>query len=213
MLINDGYNQTCVMGGEEFVFRPLPLSCRRELAIAMKPLSRDGRNRMMLRTINERLVGGFEFDGQGWPESQLAKLWATVIGVDNDDLSDEINLRSGVRLLMLWPSLAQMDCLKCRQHWYYFENGELKLATRDGKPQTRPAETLPCEVSSCPVGHYSKQRRLSEKNLQAFRHYHECRATGSFPDDPIVRRNARVIQWAMQRAVEDRRGRLQCSKT
>lgn len=45
----------------------------------------------------------------------------------------------------------------------------------------------------CPKGTPENQKGLSDQNLQALRHYQECKAVGSFPDDPIVRRNARII--------------------
>lgn len=37
----------------------------------------------------------------------------------------------------------------------------------------------------------------SERSLLTYQHYLECRAVGHFPDDPIVRRNARIIRQAM----------------
>lgn len=37
-------------------------------------------------------------------------------------------------------------------------------------------------------------RLLSEQNWQAYTHYLECRAVGEFPNDPIVRRHARLIR-------------------
>lgn len=39
---------------------------------------------------------------------------------------------------------------------------------------------------------------LTDRNWEAYSHYLECKAVGSFPDDPIVRRNAAII-----RSVED----------
>lgn len=52
-----------------------------------------------------------------------------------------------------------------------------------------------------------KTRRFAsewtDQNRQAYKHYLECRAVGLFPDDPIVRRNARII-----RAIEDEYQRL-----
>ena len=39
---------------------------------------------------------------------------------------------------------------------------------------------------------------MSPWNELAYTHYLECKAVGSFPDDPIVRRNASLI-----RSVED----------
>lgn len=51
--------------------------------------------------------------------------------------------------------------------------------------------------SLCPNGTPEKPKRLSAKNRRAFEHFKECRAVG-FTDqekaDPIVRRNARIIQ-------------------
>jgi hypothetical protein len=34
---------------------------------------------------------------------------------------------------------------------------------------------------------------LNEINLRAFEHYQECKSTGHFPDDPIVKQNAAII--------------------
>ena len=53
----------------------------------------------------------------------------------------------------------------------------------------------PCTTSQkCPKGHIDKQRTLSERNELALQHYHECAATGNFPDDDIVRRRAGLLR-------------------
>jgi len=52
----------------------------------------------------------------------------------------------------------------------------------------------PCRLSGCPKGTPENSIELSQKNLQAWHHYQECRAVGNFPDDPIVRRNAALIK-------------------
>lgn len=67
-----------------------------------------------------------------------------------------------------------------------------------GLPVLRVGPT-PCqECPKIPVGAPQKTREhaieLSDKNYQAWQHYLECRAVGKFPDDPIVRRNARVLR-------------------
>ena len=41
--------------------------------------------------------------------------------------------------------------------------------------------------------------------MQAYIHYLECKAVGNFPDDPIVRRNARLIQQVVDHANEQKR--------
>ena len=64
-----------------------------------------------------------------------------------------------------------------------------------------PGHPLPC--GTCPKsgpqdGRPHPEKELSWRNQRCFLHYLECKATGSFPDDPIVRRNAGLI-----RSVED----------
>jgi hypothetical protein len=52
---------------------------------------------------------------------------------------------------------------------------------------------------------------LSRRNAQAYWHYLECKATGRFPDDPIVRRNAaliRLVEEEVERERGDPRGLL-----
>jgi len=58
-------------------------------------------------------------------------------------------------------------------------------------PDTRP----PCRIAGlgCPKGTPEDQKGLSAMNHAAWRHDRECRATGQFPNDPIVRRNAALI--------------------
>jgi hypothetical protein len=48
----------------------------------------------------------------------------------------------------------------------------------------------------CPKGTPEEPLSLSWKNQQAVWHYQKCKATGSFPDDEIVRTNAAIIHQA-----------------
>lgn len=48
--------------------------------------------------------------------------------------------------------------------------------------------------SRCPKGTAERQRSLSPENWQCYEHYLECKAVSSFPDDPVVRRNAVEIR-------------------
>jgi len=59
-----------------------------------------------------------------------------------------------------------------------------------------PGAVAPCRIAGvgCAKGTPEKQRGLNPANLAAYRHYRECRATGRFPDDAIVRRNAAIIR-------------------
>lgn len=85
------------------------------------------------------------------------------------------------------------DCVK----WLYDYHGN--VCTRAGKPSPRPAGTpTPChKCPKIPAGEppiRANAVELSERNFAAYVHYLECRAVGQFPDDPIVRRNARILR-------------------
>jgi hypothetical protein len=72
---------------------------------------------------------------------------------------------------------------------------------RSGRLVVRPQGTHPpCRIAGvgCPRGTPESPLELSTANQVAWRHDRECRATGQFPDDPLVRRNAAII-----REVED----------
>lgn len=122
---------------------------------------------------------------------------------------------NGRALQLSHPGIAALSCDDC----------ERKLYTPEGKPvirygihQDRPKGVLtPCV--SCPkfdrdtpVGlrnpTLGRQQELTERNRQAIRHYEECRAVGSFPDDDLVRRHAVIL-----RACEDMEARARQRET
>jgi hypothetical protein len=66
-----------------------------------------------------------------------------------------------------------------------------------GRLVTRPPGTQPpCRIPGvgCPKGTPENPRGLNVANEAAWRFDRECRATGLFPDDPLVRRNAAIIR-------------------
>ena len=73
-----------------------------------------------------------------------------------------------------------------------------------GLPLVRPpGQKTPCH--DCPkVPDYAPEKSSayaiepSEKSHRAYQHYLECAAVGQFPDDPLVRRNARIIRQVEQ---------------
>lgn len=88
------------------------------------------------------------------------------------------------------------SCRDCAQ-WSYRDDGTIDQ--RGGKPQPRPPRTpLPCfKCPKIPAGEEpcrDNAVELTERNLQAYLHHMECRAVGEFPNDPIVRRNARILR-------------------
>jgi len=77
---------------------------------------------------------------------------------------------------------------------------------RSGRLVARPQGAFPpCRIAGvgCPKGTPENPLALSAANLAAWRHYRECRATGRFPDDPLVRRNAAII-CEVEEAIERR---------
>ena len=95
------------------------------------------------------------------------------------------------------PEVAGRDCEQCQK--YIFETtGKQRVNRETGQPVRRPAgQALPCRTpTGCPKGTPEEQRDLSPKNTQAYYHYLECKATGTFPDDGLVRYNAGLIHMA-----------------
>lgn len=81
--------------------------------------------------------------------------------------------------------------------------GELHL-DKSGNPIPRPKGSRPpCELvkdtpldvrrRACAKVSPESDIALNSRNLEAFQHYRECKATGHFPNDPIVRENAAII--------------------
>ena len=54
----------------------------------------------------------------------------------------------------------------------------------------------PCRYPAlgCLKGTPEESNALNERNAAAYIHWQTCKATNRFPDDPIVARNARLIQ-------------------
>jgi len=102
---------------------------------------------------------------------------------------------SGVQLYHLHPEVAHRDCGDCQRWQYNHETGELELWR--GQPIERCGPP-PCRLGAgqCAKGTPEDSKALTSQNLQAYQHYMECKATFSFPDDPIVRRNAGIIKMA-----------------
>ncbi len=65
-----------------------------------------------------------------------------------------------------------------------------------GNAVQRPPGALPnCQNGKgCPKGTPEEPVSLHPRNQQAYVHYRQCRATGEFPDDPIVKEHARLIR-------------------
>jgi hypothetical protein len=108
-----------------------------------------------------------------------------------------------VLLLRLHPEVAYRSCDDCRVH-EYDDSGKQKTlieVTPDGEievPKKRPpGAKLPCETNAgCPKGHWLEPKGFTPASRLAYEFFCECRATGDFPRDPIVRKLAAAIDNA-----------------
>lgn len=88
-------------------------------------------------------------------------------------------------------------CADCQKWVYDLKTG--RRTERGGVPVERPANVgPPCRVCpKVPEGMPpvpASAVELTDANLMALAHYRECRATGRWPDDERVRRNAALIR-------------------
>lgn len=106
----------------------------------------------------------------------------------------------GVKLYYQDPAFFSLSCDICEQ--FMHTNGVLTL--RAGEPVARPKGVVtPCW--KCPKIPRTAPRKtrefaeeISDKNYQAFKFHLRCKAVGHFPDDPIVARNAEVIESVIE---------------
>lgn len=104
-------------------------------------------------------------------------------------------------LILFHPELAYRDCQHCLKYLYEEETGKLREFGGEPVERIKPA---PCRTGDCPKGTPENPKTLSDKNLQAYQHWKECKAVGQFPDDAIVRKNASMIQELVDQAKEHR---------
>lgn len=121
---------------------------------------------------------------------------------------------SGVALELYHPRIAARDCGHCQKFHYDEETGE---PVRDERATGALGEggmwyrrsPAPCRLErGCPKGTPEDPLSLSQKNRRAYEHYQECKATGNFPEDAIVARNAGII-----RRIEDSKAQADVEST
>lgn len=195
-LIHDGFNESSVFGGVFVQYRPTTHQFRAGLESYVSQFGES----WLFAFAESRIV---------WcPQSftMTIDIASELIGIGNhvQEDADSKELRLRVSGYLRNPKLHQVSCETCRAKWFdpidgTFTNGP------DG-PLDREGETL-CEFSdTCPIGHYNAQKRLNGKWLQAFNHFMRCEAT-TFPDDPIVARNAIIIRGAIHENNQRRGGK------
>lgn len=106
-----------------------------------------------------------------------------------------------MRLELLHPGYAALSCDDCAR-WLHTDGGFDRDTSARGRGKRRPrppGQPTPCwDCPKIPRDAPRRERRhaeeMSPKNRLAYRHYRECAATGHWPDDAIVRRNAAAIR-------------------
>lgn len=204
-MINDGYTNHGSFDGKRFSYRPALHRERVEFMRGHKTQEN------VVEFINQHVVwkeGLFLGKDQ---EALFLICFGTVPpehGGDwepNWESRDSANLWEGVILEVGNPQVARRKCEDCKKWWYNEDTG--RVVESGGRKLLRPLDVVTlCQThEGCPKGTPENQKGLSPKNKQAYRHFQECDATRNFPDDPIVRHNARIIRRALKEAA--RRGR------
>jgi hypothetical protein len=104
-----------------------------------------------------------------------------------------------VLLILRHPKVAFRPCEVCQKWQYNEQTGDIEKDRRTGDPdrnfEMRRIGPTPCRTrKGCPKGTPEDSRELTRQNTSTYRHYLDCKATGLFPDDPVVRRNAGIIR-------------------
>lgn len=103
--------------------------------------------------------------------------------------------------LLLHPKIFKRSCESCRQ-WLYDDgpDGKQTIVERiKGHPERRGKFCpVPCDTDvGCPKGHYTKPNSMTRQNQMAYDFHKMHKAAGiPLPDDPIVLRNAWLIEEA-----------------
>lgn len=190
-----------------FAFRPTLSNERREVSLMLRVFKSED---LVNHVIRKHLVWESS-PYESWTDAEQDFLFYVIMGKEPPQFghvptqADVQNLYDGVILELTQPQFAKRDCSDCKKWWYDDDTG--KVVMKGGKPLLRPADSvLLCQTEAgCPKGTPENSKALSPRNRMAWNHFRDCAAVGQFPDDPIVRRNARVIRSAMAVAAKRKR--------
>jgi len=213
----DGYNRHIKLGDMHFHYRPATRRERDQFSFVGRKLGDVFGRRAVFRFVAEHLVTSdiaieassihleilnkdhpMAFDDlfraiQGTIPDSSGKRW---VDIEHDW---QRNLYGGVIFESRYPQLAKRSCDDCRKWWFRGNSLEILKSATTGERLLRHGEVA-CESGiepGCPKGRYDNQRGLNVANKWAFAHWKECVAIGHFPDDPIVKQNAVIIQRAL----------------
>ena len=183
-------------------YRPIIATERRELgrmaaAFGYERTNKDAIDRHLVKTTT----------GDVPPQLELWVLG--TMRLDRKDEQEQVNrLAHGVQLIHRYPAIGDRDCGQCVLYQFNEMDGKM-VRDKHGQPLSRDSQPEhmqgpPCDWpgQTCPKGHYTEPKGFDELAKRAYVFHLECKAVGSWPDDPIVRRNARIIEQAIAEATD-----------
>lgn len=188
--MNDGYTISGTFFGVAVEYRPMLLPERLAVyrrANSVEPVKRDAVYRNACRP---HIL---------WSSDSVELSSSLVLAIINpkaDEHADCDNLYHGTILQQKYPRMV--DCGTCQQWSVNPLTGQFQMRGGSRVHRQSPEDLLCRTKEGCPKGSPGSPFGLSEKNRQALAFDLECRAVGQWPDDPIVRRNARVIELALR---------------
>lgn len=201
-MIIDGYNKfaSIPLGDSRVVieYRPALSHERESLFQSASVLDKQSSIELFMGELRKRVLN-YNTIALITDEKFLAIAFNAAMGVNptSTEEEDAVNLVAGVELYAKYPHLPSFDCQECKK--WMFDPITGKYHTRSNRKQPRNAgDLLLCQTGEkCPKGTIDNPIMFSPKNRTAFRHYLECRAVQEFPDDAIVKQNAKLISHAM----------------
>lgn len=197
----DGYTESLKIRGQVVLFRRMLNDERRVMFHRAGQMPNDQALWFLEELVYSRIVwGDIDFSSLSRADGERILKIVTGAGSSSREKADVENLFHGTVLEQRYPWLAKTPCDFCRKWWWSPLTNVVARDGIDGPPLERdPGQTLLCADGMCPKGTPENSRCLSPKNRMAYRHFRQCEAS-SFPDDPIVRRNAEVIRAALKKA-------------
>lgn len=116
-----------------------------------------------------------------------------------------------MRLRFEHPHLAVLPCQECQQFAHDLKTGKPQMYCGKKLPQHPKGPPCVTEPGSCPKGKPGESDLLP-MNQRVLEHFRQCRATGVFPDDGIVRMHAAILEPMFARAENDRQSLQQANQ-
>lgn len=208
--IPDGYNRRAILTCNDYtlrvIYRPALSDERALVRYEAKFLRGQSAKNLALRFTKSHVVEhepDLEAALADYP-SLAKQLFLLIQGVIPDLTGErwaaveskyEKHLRMLAELEFTNPRLANRSCSDCQKFWYNEQTGLPIIQQGTGLPLARFGPTLCQTPNGCPKGNPEiNAEPMAIANKWAISHFLSCEAVGIFPDDPVVKRHARLIR-------------------